>query len=134
LPCERMLAHGDFFAPQPAAGIFHDRESLRQDFIDAASEFFLVLDFRKLLFPSDRFLPQSVIRDFLQLGFQGINLRDERTEAFDLALIFRADELFYDKANHGYTLKTARRYGISGKPSKTFNNTPGTSKFKGGAG
>src|SRR5439155_509349 len=68
--------------------------------------------------------------DFLQLGFQGINLRDERPEAFDLALIFRADELFYDKTNHGYTLKTARRYGISGKPSKTFNNTPGRSKFK----
>jgi hypothetical protein len=28
-------------------------------------------------------------------------------------------------------MKTARRYGINGKASKTFNNTPGMWKFKG---
>ena len=74
-------------AAQPAAGVFHHRECLRQDFVQPAGELFVVLDFGKLLFPGSGFCAQFVVGELLQLGLGVIDFLDERPELFHFAVV-----------------------------------------------
>ncbi len=105
-PFERMAADGDFLAAEAAAGGLDDGEGLGQQFDKPASEFLIVLDFGKLLLPGGGLLAQLVVREALQTGLQSVDLLDQRAKLFDFALVFRADELFHDKTDHAFSVRS----------------------------
>ena len=87
---------------KPAAGVFHDRKSFRQNFVQPRGQFLVVLDFGKLLLPRGGFLPQGIVRKLLaSSASNSLILAHHGTKPFYFAVVFRADELFYDKSNHG---------------------------------
>jgi hypothetical protein len=96
-----VAANRDFLAAKTAAGVFDDGESFGQNFGQATSEFLFILDFGKFLFPFGSFLAEGLFGKLLQLGFERVNLRDERAEALDFALVFRAEKFLNDISNHG---------------------------------
>ena len=71
-------------------------ESAAADARKPAGQFVFVLYFGKLLLPGGGFLAQRLIRSFLQLRLERVNLRHQRTEPFDFPLVFRANNLLYD--------------------------------------
>src|SRR5215471_3057530 len=113
-----MAADGDFGPPQSAARILHHGESLWQNLLEPLGQFLIVLDFRKLLLPRCRLVPQRILRPLLQRLLQRVDLRHQRPQALHFALVFGADELLYDETDHA-SLKTVRRYGNNGEASKT---------------
>ncbi len=79
---------------QPAAGVFHDGERLRQNLIELLRELVLVLDFGKLLLPRGGFGAQFVVGKFLEAVFELVDLRDERLEPFHFAVVPRPENHF----------------------------------------
>ena len=61
-----MLAHDHVLPAQPAAGVFHHGKGFRQNFIQLAREFGLVLDLGKLGFPRGGLGAQFVVGQLLQ--------------------------------------------------------------------
>src|ERR1035441_9938799 len=95
-----MFADNDVSAAQAPAGVFHDRERLGQQVAQPEGQLVVVLDLGKLLFPGGGLLAQDIIRALLQLGLEGVDLLDQRSEALDLPIVLRANEFLYDEPNH----------------------------------
>ena len=120
LPRQRVFADDNLRAAEPPAGVLDHREGLGQDFSQPAGQLLVVLNLGKLLLPGGGLLAQSVVGDLLQLGLEGVDPRDQRTEALDLAVVLGADELLYDVPNHdcfnySQTLREPRR-GVKDRP------------------
>ena len=86
---------------EAAAGVLHHGEGLGQDFVQPAGQRRVVLDLGKLRLPGGGLLAQDVVGQLLQLGFDRVDLRDQRPQPLDLAVVLRPDELLNDKPNHG---------------------------------
>ena len=100
LPRQWMFADDNLSPTQPPAGVFDHREGLGEDFIEPAGQVLIVLNLGNLLLPGGGLLAQYIVGDVLQLGFKGVNARDQRTEALDLAVVLGANKLLYDVPNH----------------------------------
>src|SRR5579862_1264646 len=96
-----MLANNDFLSAQSARGVLHKRERLGQDFVQAALQFFIVLDFRKFLFPGDGFLTKRFVWELLQSDLDLVDFGNERADFLYFTVVLRADEFLYDKTDHG---------------------------------
>ena len=127
-----MAAHGDFDAPKPSASIFYGRKCLGQDFIQPAGQLFVILDLGKLLFPGSGFLAQLFIGSLLQFSFEGVDLRHQRAQALDFALIFGADKLFYNITNHGQLETVPDATETVVRRQRLKNNTSNPAKLKSG--
>jgi hypothetical protein len=96
-----MLANNDFrFAlDHPAAGVFHGGECLGQNLIEPLRQLLVVRDFGKLILPRGGFLAQFVVGKLLESGFDFIDPADDRPEFFQLAVVPRPKDHFY-QPNH----------------------------------
>jgi hypothetical protein len=103
-----MFADDDFrFAfDHPAAGIFHGGEGFRQNFVEPLRQLLVVRDFGKLILPRGGFPAQFIVGELLKPNFDFIDPANDRPEFFQLAVIPRPEDHFYEP-NHDDSRKIA---------------------------
>jgi hypothetical protein len=134
-PNSGMLANNDFrFAlDHPAAGVFHGGECLGQNLIEPQRQLLVVRDFGKLVLPRGGFLAQFVVGELLKSGFDFIDAADDRPEFFQLAVIPRPEDHFY-QPNHDDLRQFAKitRGTLREEPQNVKANRCDLAPFPGG--
>jgi len=96
LPLQRMIAHDNIGAHNRRQAFLTTRKAsgISRSIAPSTGPY---PRFSRAPLSRRRFSCATPVRNFLQFGFEAIDLGNERAKPFDFTLVFRADKLFNDK-------------------------------------